>query len=326
MPSGGGPVHAVRAAFRYGGSAAPCASGPYNDRDDLAFVVSTSSAPPDTIAPTTSLTSPASGATLSGTVTLAASAADNVGVAKVEFYGDALLLGTSTRSPYAASWDTSTAIPGPHTLSTRAYDAAGNIGVSAPVKIAVASALPAFPNGGFESGLSGWTVNGSVSIVSTGAHGGLNDLEMWSTSDVVATALVPATATSLELDYTDDQLPFLTMSTGLRFPGPGFPGRWIRRCRLRNRRLRRPCVDRVLVPHRPICGTERYRANLGDRRVARPCACLPHRRRRLEVSVVLMRMHACMHAFGGSLGPCCIARSIPTHRPPSFEKLPCTSS
>lgn len=38
LPSGGS-VQAVRAAFRYGGSAGVCAPGTYNDRDDLAFAV-----------------------------------------------------------------------------------------------------------------------------------------------------------------------------------------------------------------------------------------------------------------------------------------------
>src|SRR6266446_137265 len=45
----------------------------------------------DIIPPTVSLTSPASGATVSGTITLAANASDNVGVDRVEFYVDSSL-------------------------------------------------------------------------------------------------------------------------------------------------------------------------------------------------------------------------------------------
>src|SRR6185295_6163182 len=41
--------------------------------------------PPDTTAPTVSLTAPANGATVSGTVSVTANAADNVGVAGVQF-------------------------------------------------------------------------------------------------------------------------------------------------------------------------------------------------------------------------------------------------
>ena len=43
---------------------------------------------PDTTAPTVSLTGPAEGATVSGTVTLSANASDNVGVAGVQFKVD----------------------------------------------------------------------------------------------------------------------------------------------------------------------------------------------------------------------------------------------
>jgi bacterial leucyl aminopeptidase len=35
-----GTLQAVRAQFRYGGSAGTCTSGSYNDRDDLIFAVS----------------------------------------------------------------------------------------------------------------------------------------------------------------------------------------------------------------------------------------------------------------------------------------------
>src|SRR5439155_5214370 len=44
--------------------------------------------PPDTTPPTVSITSPANGATVSGTITVTANAADNVGVAGVHFIVD----------------------------------------------------------------------------------------------------------------------------------------------------------------------------------------------------------------------------------------------
>src|SRR5437867_6065765 len=49
---------------------------------------------PDTTPPTTSITSPANGATVSATTTVTASASDNVGVTRVEFYLDAALQST----------------------------------------------------------------------------------------------------------------------------------------------------------------------------------------------------------------------------------------
>ena len=82
----------------------------------------------DTTAPTVSITAPSSGATVSGTVSFTASASDNVGVSKVEFYVDGSLKSTDTSSPYSYSWDTTAASNASHTLMAKAYDAANNTG------------------------------------------------------------------------------------------------------------------------------------------------------------------------------------------------------
>ena len=91
----------------------------------------------DTTPPTTSITSPANGATVSGTVTVSANASDNVGVSRVELYVDGALAGTDTSSPYQIAWNTTATSNGPHTLQTRAYDAAGNNGSSVSVGVTV---------------------------------------------------------------------------------------------------------------------------------------------------------------------------------------------
>ncbi len=130
-----GSLQAVRAQFRYQGSASACTSGGYNDRDDLVFAVG--GAPPDTTPPTTSITSPTGGATVGGTVNVTASASDNVGVTSVEFLVDGAVQSTDTTSPYGFSWDTTTYGNGTHTLQSRAFDAAGNTGTSALVTVTV---------------------------------------------------------------------------------------------------------------------------------------------------------------------------------------------
>lgn len=89
--------------------------------------------PADTQAPTISITSPASNASLSGTVGITANASDNVGVTKVEFYLDNALKTTDTASPYSYSLDTTTVTNSAHTLSVKAYDAAGNVGTASIV-------------------------------------------------------------------------------------------------------------------------------------------------------------------------------------------------
>src|SRR6185295_14903534 len=84
--------------------------------------------PPDTAPPTVSITAPASGATVSGSaVPVPATAADNVGVAGVQFALDGSNLGgEDTAAPYSLSWNTTTASNGSHTLTAVARDAAGN--------------------------------------------------------------------------------------------------------------------------------------------------------------------------------------------------------
>jgi chitodextrinase len=89
-------------------------------------VVEGTSPPSDTNPPTVSINSPANGATVSATVTVTAGASDNVGVTKVEFYIDSALQSTDTSSPYTFSWDTTEFANGNHTISAKAYDAAGN--------------------------------------------------------------------------------------------------------------------------------------------------------------------------------------------------------
>ena len=80
----------------------------------------------DTTAPTISITSPAAGSRVSGTVTVSAKASDAVGVSRVEFLLDGVLKAADTTSPYSYSWNSRTTGNGRHTLLARAHDAAGN--------------------------------------------------------------------------------------------------------------------------------------------------------------------------------------------------------
>ena len=99
-----------------------------------------SNAVADTIAPTVS----ASATGTSGSITLNASASDNVGVSKVEFYVDSLLKGTDTSSPYSLTIDSTTQANGNHTLTAKAYDAAGNVGTSSASTFSVNNASSIF--------------------------------------------------------------------------------------------------------------------------------------------------------------------------------------
>jgi hypothetical protein len=78
-----------------------------------------------------------------GTITFSATATDNIGVTKVEFYVDNNLKGTDATTPYSMSLDSLTLTEGSHILAGKAYDAAGNIGTSASVAFTVNNTGPA---------------------------------------------------------------------------------------------------------------------------------------------------------------------------------------
>ena len=94
----------------------------------------------DTVAPTVVITAPLAGATVSRTVTVSASASDNVGVAGVRFTLDGVTIGAEDLSaPYHLSWNTAGVTNGSHVLRAVARDAAGNVTTSAAVTVQVAN-------------------------------------------------------------------------------------------------------------------------------------------------------------------------------------------
>ncbi|MCZ6800269.1 MAG: Ig-like domain-containing protein, partial [Nitrospirae bacterium] len=100
----------------------------------------TTPAAPDTTPPSVTLTNPGTGTTVSGLVTLTATATDNVGVVGVQFQINGSSLGSEdTIPPYSQSWDTSGLSPGSYSLTAQAHDAAGNAFLSPPITVTIAS-------------------------------------------------------------------------------------------------------------------------------------------------------------------------------------------
>jgi len=94
----------------------------------------------DDQAPTVTLTSP--GSPISGTVTLDATATDNLGVDVVRFLVNGVVITSDTTAPYSIDWDTTLVADAEVTLTAEAEDAAGNVGVSADVLVAVMNGSP----------------------------------------------------------------------------------------------------------------------------------------------------------------------------------------
>jgi hypothetical protein len=185
--------------------------GTANHTTTVNLTVSTTA---DTTPPTTSITAPLNGATVSGTVNVTASASDNVGVTKVEFYIDGALKSTDTTSPYAFSWASTTVANGSHTIVSKAYDAATNVGTSATVTVTVSNTTTLqqlLGNPGFENGSTSpapWTVTAGVVDNSTGeaAHSGswkawLNGYGTTHTDSILQTVTIPSTATTATLAF-----------------------------------------------------------------------------------------------------------------------------
>ena len=87
--------------------------------------------------PTATITSPGSGAFLTGTVTIQVNAQDNIGVSRVEMLVDGVVAGTDNAAPWEFTWDTDALNDGSRNLVARAYDAANNQGSSSVVSVTI---------------------------------------------------------------------------------------------------------------------------------------------------------------------------------------------
>lgn len=92
---------------------------------------------PDTTAPTIELDSSSLNVGEAGELVLIASAEDNVGIAKVEFYQEGVKLAEASIAPYEHRINLTADDNGTLIFAAKAYDAAGNVGTSNPISINV---------------------------------------------------------------------------------------------------------------------------------------------------------------------------------------------
>jgi chitodextrinase len=98
--------------------------------------------------PTVSVTAPASGATLSGQVTVTATANDDSGVNDVTFKVDGVQIGDpDTTTPYSVTWDTRTVSNQSHTITAVARDVSNNTTTSTAVTVTVDNSVAPPPPG-----------------------------------------------------------------------------------------------------------------------------------------------------------------------------------
>jgi hypothetical protein len=166
----------------------------------------------DTTPPTTSITTPANGVTVSGTVTVLATATDNVGVTSLQIYIDGTVVASGTTGSLSYSWNTTTASNGAHSIYSKASDAAGNVGTSSMDSVTASNVQQLIQNPGFETGnLSYWTAGGVLApSVTTANHntgsysavlGSTTAPEANGDSSIAQTVTIPSTSIGASLNY-----------------------------------------------------------------------------------------------------------------------------
>lgn len=158
--------------------------GAGNIRTSLDFTFRTLD--PETTPPTSAISSPAPGSSVSGRIVAVASASDSgSGIADVRFFLSGTLLGTATPTgsgTFTFPWETGSVTNGTYSLSAIARDAAGNQATSPAVSISVQNSGP-----DLRSGLAGhWRldeVNGTTGADSSpnGNNGTLPNGGAWVT-------------------------------------------------------------------------------------------------------------------------------------------------
>jgi RHS repeat-associated protein len=123
------------------------------------------------VAPRVAVSSPAPGATVSGTtVALRAAAGDDGRITGVDFLVDGVVKASDTSAPFEGTWDSTTASKGSHTITVQASDEAGNPAVtSAGVQVTVDNT--GGPTGQVTAPSAGAVVSGSAVTLSASATG-----------------------------------------------------------------------------------------------------------------------------------------------------------
>jgi hypothetical protein len=106
-------------------------------------------------------------------VTVAATASSTSGIARVEFFAGATLLGVDTTAPYTASW--SAAAVGEYSLTAVAYDTTGISATSSPVHIYVLEDPGAPPTVEITSPLDGESITAPTQVIGSVSSPALRD-------------------------------------------------------------------------------------------------------------------------------------------------------
>jgi hypothetical protein len=149
--------------------------------------------------PNVVITSPASGATVSGTISVTTSVSANTN--SVQFQVDGANTGAAvTSAPFTYALITTAHTNGSHSLTAVASNAAGQAATSAAVSVNVNNAPPAPPTVSITSPASGATVSGTI-IVTTSVSANTNSVQ-FQVDGANTSAAVTSAPFSFSLDTT----------------------------------------------------------------------------------------------------------------------------
>jgi thermitase len=175
--------------------------GLINAADAVNAAIASSPSPPDTTAPSVSISSPTDGSVVSGVIAVDVTAVDDRGVSRVDFYVDDSLVATDKAAPFSFGWDTSTLVAGAHALRAVAVDTAGNAGSSPVEQVTIAGSDTTAPTVVITSPADGSTVTKTVKIGAAATDAGsLKSLEAF--VDGVSLGSVACSSGSCNASFT----------------------------------------------------------------------------------------------------------------------------
>jgi hypothetical protein len=132
----------------------------------------------------------------------------------VDLYVGSTLVATDDTPPFSFTWNAGSVANGSYTLKVEAFDAANNVGSSAPVTVTVAngtcgSTTNILPNGGFENGNTTWVASANVidgTMSGSAPRSGswkawLNGFGRVATDSAYQTITIPSGACSASLSF-----------------------------------------------------------------------------------------------------------------------------
>lgn len=176
-------------------------------RDEIIALIGATAPAPDTTAPTVTLSSTSTNVTVGGNLTLTATAADNISVARVEFYRNGVLVSSDTTAPFTAVIALTSADNGTVNYTAKAFDAAGNNTTSSAVAVLVNIPVPDVtpPTVSLASSSVNVTTAGNITLTATAADNiGVARIEFYRDATLINTDLTAPFSTVVALSTADN--------------------------------------------------------------------------------------------------------------------------